>query len=127
MKNDGCSPTIIIVLLIVLILIARCNTCNENNNKKDSYNFSSPLDTSVVINKSTNYSTANKKKRIKNVKTKNSSSVGNYNSSQKKYKNKKRKSSRNSYGRVYIRGPRGGCYYINSNGNKTYVDRSLCN
>lgn len=27
----------------------------------------------------------------------------------------------------YIRGPRGGCYYINSNGNKTYVDRSLCN
>ena len=28
--------------------------------------------------------------------------------------------------RTYIRGPRGGCYYINSNGNKTYVDRSLC-
>lgn len=27
----------------------------------------------------------------------------------------------------YIRGPRGGCYYINSNGNKTYVDRSMCN
>lgn len=24
-------------------------------------------------------------------------------------------------------GPRGGCYYINSNGNKTYVDRSECN
>lgn len=23
-------------------------------------------------------------------------------------------------------GPRGGCYYINSNGNKTYVDRSKC-
>lgn len=29
--------------------------------------------------------------------------------------------------RVYHRGPRGGCYYINSNGNKVYVDRSLCN
>lgn len=28
--------------------------------------------------------------------------------------------------RRYIRGPRGGCYYINKNGNKTYVDRSLC-
>lgn len=27
----------------------------------------------------------------------------------------------------YIRGPRGGCYYINSRGNKTYVDRSRCN
>lgn len=23
-------------------------------------------------------------------------------------------------------GPRGGCFYINSNGNKTYVDRSCC-
>lgn len=32
-----------------------------------------------------------------------------------------------SSSRNYIRGPRGGCYYINSNGNKTYVDRSMCN
>lgn len=32
-----------------------------------------------------------------------------------------------SYGRTYVRGPRGGCYYINRNGNKTYVDRSMCN
>ncbi len=29
--------------------------------------------------------------------------------------------------RTYHKGPRGGCYYINSNGNKTYVSRSLCN
>ncbi len=29
-------------------------------------------------------------------------------------------------GRTYITGPRGGCYYINRNGNKTYVDRSFC-
>ncbi|WP_299778612.1 hypothetical protein [uncultured Formosa sp.] len=29
--------------------------------------------------------------------------------------------------RTYYRGPRGGCYYINSNGNKSYVSRSLCN
>ena len=28
--------------------------------------------------------------------------------------------------RRYIRGPRGGCYYINSNGNKTYVSRDMC-
>lgn len=27
---------------------------------------------------------------------------------------------------TYITGPRGGCYYINRNGNKTYVDRDLC-
>lgn len=26
-----------------------------------------------------------------------------------------------------IRGPKGGCYYINKNGKKTYVDRSKCN
>lgn len=28
--------------------------------------------------------------------------------------------------RRYYTGPRGGCYYINRNGNKTYVDRSVC-
>jgi hypothetical protein len=28
--------------------------------------------------------------------------------------------------RVYITGPRGGCYYWNRNGNKTYVDHSFC-
>lgn len=28
--------------------------------------------------------------------------------------------------RTYVRGPRGGCYYINGSGNKTYVDRSMC-
>jgi hypothetical protein len=27
---------------------------------------------------------------------------------------------------IYITGPKGGCYYINKNGKKTYVDRSLC-
>lgn len=29
-------------------------------------------------------------------------------------------------GRSLTIGPKGGCYYINSNGNKTYVDRSYC-
>lgn len=29
--------------------------------------------------------------------------------------------------RVFIRGPRGGCYYISSSGRKVYGDRSLCN
>jgi len=38
------------------------------------------------------------------------------------YKFKKYRASR-----TYYKGPRGGCYYINSNGNKTYVSRSLCN
>jgi hypothetical protein len=39
----------------------------------------------------------------------------------------KASSSRSSSSRTYLTGPRGGCYYINSNGNKTYVSRSLCN
>lgn len=30
-------------------------------------------------------------------------------------------------GKQLYKGPQGGCYYINSNGNKTYVDRSYCN
>lgn len=34
-------------------------------------------------------------------------------------------SPRTTYRRYYT-GPRGGCYYINSNGNKTYVDHSFC-
>ena len=29
--------------------------------------------------------------------------------------------------RVYIKGPKGGCYYINSKGRKIYVPRRLCN
>lgn len=35
-------------------------------------------------------------------------------------------SQSNSSGR-YIRGPRGGCYYLSGSGRKVYVDRSLCN
>ncbi len=31
-----------------------------------------------------------------------------------------------SKNRIYKRGPRGGCYYINSNGKKTYVKRDKC-
>ncbi len=30
-------------------------------------------------------------------------------------------------GHTLYKGPEGGCYYYNSNGNKTYVDRSECN
>jgi hypothetical protein len=40
---------------------------------------------------------------------------------------KKKRSRIPASSRYYIRGPRGGCYYINDNGNKVYVDRSLCN
>lgn len=30
-------------------------------------------------------------------------------------------------GKLLWTGPKGGCYYKNSKGNKTYVDRSECN
>ena len=30
-------------------------------------------------------------------------------------------------GSQLYKGPEGGCYYINSNGNKTYVEASECN
>lgn len=33
---------------------------------------------------------------------------------------------RGTDGRTYHLGPRGGCYYMNANGNKSYVDRNLC-
>ncbi|WP_027391264.1 hypothetical protein [Aquimarina latercula] len=49
----------------------------------------------------------------------------NYNSLNSSTTKKKRNKLRAT--RRYIRGSRGGCYYINSNGNKTYVDRSICN
>lgn len=29
--------------------------------------------------------------------------------------------------RKYVRGTRGGCYYLNASGNKTYVNKELCN
>lgn len=29
--------------------------------------------------------------------------------------------------RTYVRGPRGGCYYVTTSGNREYVDRSFCN
>lgn len=51
-----------------------------------------------------------------NTKSKPNSTVNYYNSTKKKHSD-----------RSYYRGSRGGCYYYNSNGNKQYVPRSLCN
>ncbi|WP_074406087.1 hypothetical protein [Aquimarina megaterium] len=61
------------------------------------------------ITKSVNY----------NTQTKYSNAIKNTTTKQKQYRPKTT--------RTYYRGPRGGCYYINSNGNKTYVARSMCN
>ncbi len=61
--------------------------------------------TSRLNSKSSSYSSSLKNKKSKTP-----------------YKTKRYRSSKS-----YFRGPRGGCYYINSNGNKSYVSRSLCN
>ncbi len=55
----------------------------------------------------------------KETKTKTASS----DSSDKKDSGEKKESS----GRTYIKGSRGGCYYLNASGKKIYVDRELCN
>jgi len=39
----------------------------------------------------------------------------------------KEPTSQPNRGGGYIRGPRGGCYYIGGSGRKVYVDRGLCN
>ena len=36
-------------------------------------------------------------------------------------------SNRSTSDKVFIRGPRGGCYYVSGSGRKVYVDRSVCN
>lgn len=38
----------------------------------------------------------------------------------------KKRKKKASVRRNLIRGPKGGCYYINRNGRKTYVSRSAC-
>ena len=60
-----------------------------------------------------------------NSNNKSSSSLKSNSYSSKNYSTSSNKISKTS--RSYFKGPRGGCYYINSNGNKSYVDRSLCN
>lgn len=59
--------------------------------------------------------------------TKATSSSTSRSSNSRYYKGEGTSNRRTTTSRTYIRGPRGGCYYINSNGNKTYVDRSMCN
>ena len=97
-----------------------------------------PLSTDTIIQKDNKAITKNetKLKEIKKnpLKVKsNNSSISSFKATSKnnsKITKKKKSGYGNSYtsGRSgYIRGPRGGCYYINSNGKKVYVDHSYCN
>ncbi|UHG92529.1 hypothetical protein [Spirosoma oryzicola] len=42
------------------------------------------------------------------------------------YRPKTQSRSSSSSSQYYIRGPRGGCYYLTASGRKQYVDRSMC-
>tara|TARA_Y100000815_G_scaffold261174_1_gene273313 strand:+ start:128 stop:730 length:603 start_codon:yes stop_codon:yes gene_type:complete len=54
--------------------------------------------------------------------------VRNFNYNNKQTTSKKQTQKRVTRpSKIYYTGPRGGCYYINSKGNKSYVSRSLCN
>ncbi len=67
-------------------------------------------------------------KNIKNLKKTNKYYSNSSNNKSSFQNNSKKQNFKRTYtSRRYYRGPRGGCYYINSNGNKTYVSRSLCN
>ncbi|MEZ5425863.1 MAG: thermonuclease family protein [Pyrinomonadaceae bacterium] len=51
----------------------------------------------------------------------------NNNSKEASRKDDKSEKKKNSDGREYIRGPKGGCYYLSDSGRKVYVkDKSLC-
>lgn len=90
-----------------------CGFMNEiwiKSNEKTSYFIKQRMEISRLKSnqkiKSSNF--------VSSLKKTSTNSESNYNYDSKRSK-------------TYIRGPRGGCYYINSNGNKTYVNRSKCN
>lgn len=58
--------------------------------------------------------------------TKSTSPYTSRSSNSRYYKSEGTSNRRTTTSRTYIQGPRGGCYYINSRGNKTYVARSMC-
>lgn len=97
-------------LLVIAIIIFFVSIFSNNDEKKNvDKNYNTLKNEKVTIQN-------NSSKR--QFKPSNNSQNNNLNSYQE---------SNYSTSRIYIRGPRGGCYYINSNGNKIYVDRSVCN
>ncbi|AUC75788.1 hypothetical protein [Olleya sp. Bg11-27] len=90
-----------------------CGYMNEIWIKNDSSisEFTKSIEKERKLSNGINSNSPSYNSSLKSTKSNNSS-----------YKNKKYQNSRS-----YYRGPRGGCYYINSKGNKSYVSRSLCN
>jgi hypothetical protein len=115
--NIGC--VILILLVLLVIIIQKCSS----NNKVIKTDYTPTHYPSLTDTTTLNTEEDNKTKKGKRRKK----STNNYGSSSyQSYDNSSRTRS-SSNGRQLIRGSRGGCYYINANGNKVYVDRSLCN
>jgi hypothetical protein len=131
-KNAGCVP--IIAVLIIIVMFRSCVGCDSDEEQQKSIKTTTdniaPLYNNAIESDSINKNAVTEKKEAKATSTRNSNNAINTST----YKNREPKNNnvskpapvKRSSGRQYIRGPRGGCYYINSNGNKTYVDRSLC-
>lgn len=134
-KPVGCFKIGLIVIasvfgLFVLMGILAGIFSTDSNEIKTISNVTKVTDSIVLNSQKKNDTTINSfattstnfdDKQPEVIKTKETTAKK---SSQAK-KTKSKRKSRSS--RTYNTGPRGGCYYINSNGNKTYVDRSFCN
>lgn len=121
-----------LLLVAAIVLIVYGITCNNSSNDKPATTTSdSLLDTftfkSSVIPNPSNNALEKTPGKINNKKGKSQklNPVLSQTSLRAPVVKKHRRIP--ASGHQYIRGPRGGCYYINRNGNKTYVDRSLCN
>jgi len=105
--------------LVIASLIATSLYSNNYYNNQDAIK----LKEEAIIQKELE----EEKKLNEEILSRRTDSLNNYLDLADKELTKKRNTGVRYASKEYIRGRRGGCYYINSNGNKTYVDRSLCN
>lgn len=106
-QNNGCM--IIGLLFLAVFGAGRLSTCTKDNYTYKDYSTSGykSTDTTYKLGSSSDNSTMNKSTTEQKPVTR------------PHYRN-------HSSNHHLLRGPRGGCYYINANGNKVYVDRSQC-
>lgn len=103
MKNSKVKATLIVICLFLLSQVSIFAAASTDRSILDVESVSQKRGRSVYKSRTTR---SIRKKRA------HSSGRGSYSTSGRSN---------------YIRGPRGGCYYLNKNGNKTYVSRNLCN
>ncbi|GGH20388.1 hypothetical protein FAZ19_09910 [Sphingobacterium alkalisoli] len=107
-------------VIILIVLVCTLYALNQNASTQDSQTLSPQNNENQEhVSDDKNASTLTKKAATKLA----TSTAGNNNNTTSKTR---KPSAKETLARNHITGPRGGCYYINSNGNKTYVDRSFC-